>query len=44
MSTENERAEKLAENIRSTVAEWPPITDEQRAKLSALLSTPEERK
>ncbi len=34
------RAERLAEAIRRTVAEAPPLTDEQRARLAALLHTP----
>lgn len=34
------RAERLAEAIRKTVAEAPPLTDEQRARLASLLHTP----
>ena len=31
------RAETLAEHIERTVAEWPPLTETQRARLAALL-------
>ncbi len=33
------RAERLAKAINKTVAEAPPLTDEQRARLAALLHT-----
>lgn len=31
------RAERLAEAIESTVADWPPLTDEQVQRLRGLL-------
>lgn len=31
------KAERLADHVRRVVAEAPPLTDEQRAKISALL-------
>jgi hypothetical protein len=34
------RAERLAKAIRETVDGAPPLTDEQRARLAALLHTP----
>jgi hypothetical protein len=34
------RAAQLAEHIRRVVAEAPPLTDQQKAKLAVLLLTP----
>lgn len=33
----NLRAERLADHIRRQVDDWPPLTNEQRARLAALL-------
>jgi hypothetical protein len=34
------RAEQLASKIQQTVDGWPPLSDEQRARLAVLLLTP----
>lgn len=36
------RAAQLAEHVRRKVAEWPPLTPEQRARVAALLSGPDD--